>query len=92
MGLSCSTTCHAWYIGTHSVRTSPRSFWASPRSGLGNSSEVGFPVDQDGLLTILGSNMGRAGHVLPGLRHIPPGWWHHVEMMPSPKGEVATSV
>eukprot|EP00438_Fugacium_kawagutii_P019568 Skav218434 [mRNA] locus=scaffold420:282337:289091:- [translate_table: standard] len=22
--------------------------------------------------------------------HIPPGWWHHVEMMPSPSGEVVS--
>ena len=25
------------------------------------------------------------------LRHIPPGWWHHVEMLPSPRGEAAFS-
>ena len=26
---------------------------------------------------------------LANLRHIPSGWWHHVEMLPSPAGEAS---
>jgi len=38
-------------------------------------------LEGKGLETVVGP-----GDVL----HIPPGWWHHIEMLPSPKGEIVS--
>lgn len=66
----------AWNLGSITWRDSSWNRTMAPRSNQVSpciSLQLALP--------------GRDSEPAPEPRHIPPGWWHHVEMLPSPAGE-----